>query len=76
VLTEQNLDKIEQLKKIAAEEDLSLSQLALAWILRQPNVASALIGASRPEQLLENVKASGVTLSTDSLEQIHEILNA
>lgn len=76
VLTEQNLDKIEQLKKIAAEEDLSLSQLALSWILRQPNVASALIGASRPEQLLENVKASGVTLSTDSLEQIHEILNA
>lgn len=76
MLTEQNLDKIEQLKKIAAEEDLSLSQLALAWILRQPNVASALIGASRPGQLLENVKASGVTLSTDSLEQIHEILNA
>jgi len=76
VLTEQNLDKIEQLKKIAAEEELSLSQLALAWILRQQNVASALIGASRPEQLLENVKASGVTLSTDSLEQIHEILNA
>nr|WP_261380617.1 aldo/keto reductase [Neobacillus bataviensis] len=76
MLTERNLDKIEQLKKIAAEEDLSLSQLAFAWILRQPNVASALIGASRPEQLLENVKASGVTLSTDSLEQIHEILNA
>ncbi|MCM3729512.1 aldo/keto reductase family protein [Neobacillus cucumis] len=76
VLTEENLDKIEQLKKIAVEEDLSLSQLALAWILRQPNVASALIGASRPEQLLENVKASGVTLSTDSLEQIDEILNA
>ncbi|MBT2655063.1 aldo/keto reductase family protein [Bacillus sp. ISL-18] len=75
VLTEQNLDKIEQLKNIAAEEELSLSQLALAWILRQPNVASALIGASRPEQLLENVKASGVTLSTESLEQIHEILN-
>ncbi|MEH7117298.1 aldo/keto reductase family protein [Neobacillus vireti] len=76
MLTEQNLDKIEQLRKIAVEEDLSLSQLALAWILRQPNVASALIGASRPEQLLENVKASGVTLSTNSLEQIHEILNA
>jgi len=76
VLTEQNLDKIEQLKKIAAEEDLSLSQLALAWILRQPNVASTLIGASRPEQLLENVKASGVTISADSLTQIQEILNA
>jgi aryl-alcohol dehydrogenase-like predicted oxidoreductase len=76
VLTEQNLDKIEQLKKIAAEEGLSLSQLALAWILRQPNVASALIGASRPEQLLENVKASGVTISADSLTQIQEILNA
>ncbi|PLS03676.1 aldo/keto reductase family protein [Neobacillus cucumis] len=76
VLTEQNLNKVEQLKKIAAEENLSLSQLALAWILRQPNVASALIGASHPEQLVENVKASGVKLSSDSLEQINEILNA
>jgi len=76
VLTEQNLDKVEQLQNIAAEENLTLSQLALAWILRQPNVASALIGASRPEQLIENVKASGVTISTDSLAQIHEILNA
>ncbi|WP_160725195.1 aldo/keto reductase family protein [Bacillus sp. USDA818B3_A] len=76
VLTEQNLDKVEQLKKIASDENLTLSQLALAWILRQPNVASALIGASRPEQLLENVKASGVKISCDSLEQINEILNA
>ncbi|MEH7419008.1 aldo/keto reductase family protein [Neobacillus drentensis] len=76
VLTEKNLDKVEQLKKIAGEENIALGQLALAWILRQPNVASALIGASRPEQLVENVKASGVRLSTDSLEQINEILNA
>jgi len=76
ILTEQNLDKVAQLQSIAAEENLTLSQLALAWILRQPNVASALIGASRPEQLEENVKASGVKLSSDSLEKITEILNA
>lgn len=75
-LTDQNLDKVDLLRKVAAEENLTLSQLALAWILRQPNVSSALVGASRPEQLAENVKASGVKLSTDSLEKIEEILNS
>ncbi|MBM7572640.1 aldo/keto reductase family protein [Aquibacillus albus] len=76
VLTDTNLDKVEQLKAVAAEEDLSLAQLSIAWILRQPNVASALVGASRPEQLEENVKASGVKLSEDSLEKIESILTA
>ncbi|MEH7885341.1 aldo/keto reductase family protein [Bacillus sp. JJ1609] len=76
ILTEQNLDKVEQLKGIANEEDLTLSQLALAWILRQPNVSSALVGASRPEQLAENVKASGVKLADETLEKIDGILKA
>jgi aryl-alcohol dehydrogenase-like predicted oxidoreductase len=75
-LTDQNLDKVEQLKLVAAEENLTLGQLALAWILRQPNVSSAIVGASRPEQLVENVKASGVKLSGDSLEKINEVLNS
>lgn len=74
VLTETNLDKVEQLKLVADQESLSLSQLAIAWILRQPNVASALVGASRPEQLEENVKASGLKLSENTLQQIEEIL--
>ncbi|MFS0864676.1 aldo/keto reductase family protein [Fredinandcohnia sp. 179-A 10B2 NHS] len=75
VLNDANLDKVELLKGIAENENLSLSQLAIAWILRQPNVASALVGASRPEQLEENVKASGVVLSEDTLQQIEEILS-
>lgn len=74
VLNDENLDKVEKLKGIAENENLSLSQLAIAWILRQANVASALVGASRPEQLEENVKASGVKLSSDTLQQIEEIL--
>ncbi|MDC3416966.1 aldo/keto reductase family protein [Aquibacillus salsiterrae] len=74
VLSEENLDKVEQLKGIAKEENLSLAQLAIAWILRQPNVASALVGASRPEQLEENTKASGVKLSGETLERIEGIL--
>jgi aryl-alcohol dehydrogenase-like predicted oxidoreductase len=74
-LTDANLDRVEQLKLVAAEENLTLSQLALAWILRQSNVSSAIVGASRPEQLAETIKASGVTLSEDALKTIEEILN-
>ncbi|MDP4107465.1 MAG: aldo/keto reductase family protein, partial [Bacillota bacterium] len=74
LLTDENLDKVEQLKEVAADHKLSLPTLALAWILRQPNVASALVGASRPEQLEENVKASGVKLSDETLARIEDIL--
>ncbi|WP_409276047.1 aldo/keto reductase family protein [Neobacillus sp. SCS-31] len=74
LLTDENLEKVNQLKGVAAELDLSLSQLALAWILRQEGVSSALIGASRPEQVEENVKASGVKLSADVLARIEVIL--
>ncbi|CAG9610404.1 aldo/keto reductase family protein [Pseudoneobacillus rhizosphaerae] len=75
-LTDENLDRVEQLKLVAAEENLTLSQLALAWILRQSNVSSAIVGASRPEQLAETIQASGVKLSTDALEKIEEVLNS
>ncbi|UUZ78920.1 aldo/keto reductase family protein [Paenibacillus sp. P26] len=75
-LQESQLIKVEQLEKIAAELGLKLSQLALAWILRQENVASALVGASRPEQVVENCSASGIKLSSDVLERIEGILQA
>jgi voltage-dependent potassium channel beta subunit len=75
-LTDENLDRVEQLKLVAAEENLTLSQLALAWILRQSNVSSAIVGASRPEQLAETIQASGVKLSADTLEKIEEVLNS
>ncbi|MFC4620453.1 aldo/keto reductase family protein [Camelliibacillus cellulosilyticus] len=74
LLTDKNLDKVEQLKGVAAEQNLSLPQLAIAWILRQSNVSSALVGASRPEQIEENAKASGVQLDRETLEKIEEIL--
>jgi len=74
LLKEEILVKVEQLEKVAAELGVTLSQLALAWVLRQPNVASALIGASRPEQVEENVKAVDVQLTKDVLEKIEQIL--
>ena len=74
LLTDANLDKVEKLKEVAADNEISLPTLALAWILRQPNVASALVGASRPEQVEENVKASGVKLNDETLARIEDIL--
>jgi voltage-dependent potassium channel beta subunit len=74
LLTNENLDKVEQLKGVAAELGLSMPQLALAWILRQSNVASALVGASRPDQIEENAKASGVKLDQPTLDKIEDIL--
>ncbi|MBU5671135.1 aldo/keto reductase family protein [Paenibacillus brevis] len=73
-ITEEKLAKVRELEKIAAELGLSVGNLALAWILRKPVVASALVGASRPEQVIENAKASGVKLSEDVLSRIEEIL--
>ncbi|WP_309119987.1 aldo/keto reductase family protein [Paenibacillus sp.] len=73
-ITEEKLEKVRQLEGIAKERDISVGNLALAWILRQPNVASALVGASRPEQVVENAKASGVKLEADVLERIEAIL--
>jgi aryl-alcohol dehydrogenase-like predicted oxidoreductase len=58
------LRAVQQLKPIAAEAGLTLTQFALAWVLREPNVASAIIGASRPEQVRENAAASGVIVDT------------
>ena len=54
------LRAVQELKPIADEAGLTLVQLALAWVLREPNVASAIVGASRPEQVRENAAASGV----------------
>ncbi|HWL26603.1 MAG TPA: aldo/keto reductase family protein [Ureibacillus sp.] len=73
-LTDEYLGKVEQLTNVANELDITLSQLAIAWILRQPNVASALVGASRPEQIEENVKASGIVLEESVINTIEDIL--
>ncbi|MBE1444946.1 MULTISPECIES: aldo/keto reductase family protein [unclassified Paenibacillus] len=75
-LSETNLLRVEKISKIADELGIKVSQLAIAWILRQSNVASALVGASRPEQVVENCAASGITLSEDVLNAIEEALQA
>ncbi|MGN7383860.1 aldo/keto reductase family protein [Paenibacillus sp. SAFN-117] len=74
-LHDDNLLKVARIREIADELGLTLSQLAIAWILRQSNVSSALIGASRVQQVEENAVASGVSLPNDALEQIESILN-
>ncbi|MDQ2585798.1 aldo/keto reductase family protein [Saccharothrix yanglingensis] len=68
------LEKVQRLKPLAEEAGLSLAQLAVAWVLQNPNVASAIIGASRPEQVHENVKAAGVKLEAELLEKIDAVL--
>jgi aryl-alcohol dehydrogenase-like predicted oxidoreductase len=68
------LARVQELKPVAEELDLSLAQLAVAWVLQNDNVAAAIIGASRPEQVAENVKAAGVRIPDDAMKRIEEIL--
>jgi aryl-alcohol dehydrogenase-like predicted oxidoreductase len=73
-LTDDVLNRVQELKPVADEAGLSLAQLAVAWVLQNPNVSSAIIGASRPEQVVENVKAAGVKLEEGLLKRIDEVL--
>jgi aryl-alcohol dehydrogenase-like predicted oxidoreductase len=68
------LERVQRLQPIAADAGLSMAQLAVAWVLQNPNVSSAIIGASRPEQVTDNVKAAGVTLDADVLAAIDEVV--
>jgi aryl-alcohol dehydrogenase-like predicted oxidoreductase len=72
--TDAILEAVQGLRPIADGLGLSMAQLALAWVLRQPNVSSAIIGASRPEQVTDNCKASGVTLDEATLSAIDDAL--
>ncbi|KRG10944.1 aldo/keto reductase family protein [Lederbergia galactosidilytica] len=74
MLTEEVLDKVRKLDEVAKELDTTLPALAIAWILRQPMIASALVGASRPEQIEANVKGSELELTADVLDKIEDIL--
>jgi aryl-alcohol dehydrogenase-like predicted oxidoreductase len=69
------LRAVQQLKPIAEEAGLTLPQFALAWVLREPNVASAIIGASRPEQVRENAAASGVIVDTQLFMRAEAMLD-
>ncbi|HEY8000534.1 MAG TPA: aldo/keto reductase family protein [Solirubrobacterales bacterium] len=68
------LEAVQRLRAVADEAGLTMVQLALAWILRRPEVASAIIGASRPEQVHGNAAASGVELSAETLAAIDDAL--
>jgi aryl-alcohol dehydrogenase-like predicted oxidoreductase len=69
-LREEVLEAVEKLEPIAHDMNLTMSQLAIAWVLSNPNVSAAIVGASRPEQITENAKAAGLTLPEDVLSAI------
>ena len=74
LLDDKILNAVEQLKPIAADANLSLTHLALAWVLRDERVSSAIIGASRPEQVADNAAASGVKLTDETIAAIDKII--
>jgi aryl-alcohol dehydrogenase-like predicted oxidoreductase len=73
-MNDETLGRVQALKPIADELGLSMAQMAVAWVLQNSNVSAALVGASRPEQVTENVKAAGVRIPDDALKRIDEAL--
>jgi aryl-alcohol dehydrogenase-like predicted oxidoreductase len=73
-MADEVLTRVQELEPIAKELDLTMAQLAVAWVLQNDNVAAALVGASRPEQVSENVKAAGVTIPAELMTRIDEAL--
>jgi aryl-alcohol dehydrogenase-like predicted oxidoreductase len=74
LMTEENLEAVDRLRPIAEEAGLSVAELALAWVLRREELAAAIVGATRPQQVHSNAAASGVELSADTLAAIDEAL--
>ena len=68
------LGRVQGLRPIADGLGITMAQLALAWVLREPNVASAIVGASRPQQVADNAAASGIELDQETLDRIDEAL--
>ena len=68
------LEAVQKLRPLADELGITMAQMAIAWVLREPGVSSAIVGASRPEQVDENVGASGIELSPDVLSRIDQVL--
>jgi 1-deoxyxylulose-5-phosphate synthase len=74
LMTEPVLQAVERLRDVAKQAGLTMPQLALAWVLRQSNVASAIVGASRPEQVRANASASGIELDEPTLAAVDSAL--
>ncbi len=75
LLTDKNLETVEKLSDVADQLGVPLAVLALAWILRLPQISSVITGASKPEQLESNLAASGFKIPADALDEIEKILN-
>ena len=75
LLTDDVLTRVQQLRPLADDAGLTPAQLAVAWVLQNDNVSAAIIGASRPEQVTENVKAAGVRLDPDLMQAIDKVLD-
>lgn len=73
-MSDEVLVKVQELRPIAEQAGLSMAQLAIAWVLQNENVATAIIGATRPEQIDENVKAAGVKLDDETMSAIDKVL--
>jgi aryl-alcohol dehydrogenase-like predicted oxidoreductase len=73
-LADDVLERVQRLVPIAERLGITMAQLALAWVLREPNVASAIVGASRPEQVRDNAAASGIDLDAGTLAEIDRAL--
>ena len=74
-LSDEVLTTVQRLRPLADQAGLTMAQLAVAWVLQNPNVSAAIVGATRPEQLADNVKAAGVKLDADLLKAIDEIVD-
>jgi aryl-alcohol dehydrogenase-like predicted oxidoreductase len=74
-LTEDILTRVQQLKPLAADAGLSMPALAVAWVLQNPNVSAAIVGASRPDQLIDTATAAGVKLDPALLAQVDDIMD-
>ncbi len=68
------LTRVQELLPVAKEAGLTMAQLAVAWVLQNPNVSTAIVGATRPEQVRENVQASGVELDEEVMRRIDDAL--
>jgi aryl-alcohol dehydrogenase-like predicted oxidoreductase len=75
LMTDEVLTAVQRLKPLADQAGLTMAQLAVAWVLQNPNVSAAIVGASRPEQVHDNAKAAGVKLDGDLLKAIDEIID-
>jgi aryl-alcohol dehydrogenase-like predicted oxidoreductase len=74
ILTDERIEAVDRLRPVAEQAGVSLPELALAWVLRRTELASAIIGATRPEQVFANAKASGIELTPDTLAAIDDAL--